>query len=281
MVASISRSLLTPTLTRETAPLDPPAEQVVATRDPVRTLASPRGEVATQAQSGVGQRSRVGDLALRGAQLRTRIDAGSAVVAAQPRSSEAQVMGLSMYRQNDGEWAKEPYRYDQVLGLSRSTNKLGKIGCSITSLTNILNWSVSGRGSGTITPSDTNNQRNNYASAMRQTGWRDLSGQGKDLLRPLEPIAQDSAAGRALEDNIRSSIRAGRPVLVGIAKEDSSWRHSMVAAGVDAQGRVLVVDPWQNDGSGRASYWTLDAAMKHYRATRFDMAMEARRTSLR
>lgn len=240
----------------------------------------PAEEATPRAPTVAGQRSRVGELELRASQLRTRVEGGAPVLVAQRGSPEAQVMGLSMYRQNDPAWASEPYRYDQVLGFSRSKGQLGKLGCSITSVTNILNWSMNGRSSGSITPSDTNNSRNNYASAMRQTGWRDLSGQGKDLLRPFTPIAKDSASGRALEDEIRRSIQAGKPVLVGVVREGGAWRHSMVAAGVDAQGRVLVVDPWQNDG-GRASYWTLDEAMAFYRAPKFDMAMEARRTALR
>lgn len=203
------------------------------------------------------------------------------VHAVQPSGGAAQVFGLSMHSQRSAAWANERYRYDSILGVARSSGTFGDIGCSVTSLTNILNWSMNGRGDDRITPSDSNNHRNNYAAAMRQTGWRDLSGRGTDLLDTFTPIERSSTAGRALEEELRRSIRAGRPVLVGVRREDGSWRHSMVAAGVDARGRVLVVDPWQNDGSGRAQYWPLEDAMKLYGASRFDMAMEARRTSLR
>jgi Peptidase_C39 like family len=195
-----------------------------------------------------------------------------------------QIQGLSVYRQDDTRWADKPYQFNSIFGISRpidsdpARNVVGHVGCTITALTNILNWSDPGSN---LTPQDANLNRPKFTNAYARTHFTDLTGKKPESnissIKP--PIGRASAEGIKLESSIKQAIRRGHPVLLGFRGGNGGTypRHTVVAAGLNDKGQIMVVDNWQSDAKGNALYTTLDQAMDyHGKATGFDMAQEAR-----
>jgi hypothetical protein len=212
--------------------------------------------------------------------------AGTSLVAQRSGMSNqgaVQIQGLSVHRQNDPRWNDDPYKFNSIFGYSRpiesdpANNTLGHLGCTITALTNILNWADPGAN---VTPQDANTNANNFTNAYARTRFRDLTGGNpKSNISPIStPINRGTAEGNALETKIRQSLQNGHPVLLGIRGGDNGSypRHTITAAGINGDGKIMVIDPWQQGTNGAARYTTLDQAMSyHGKATGFDMAQEA------
>lgn len=159
-----------------------------------------------------------------------------------------QINGLGYYRQRVGGWENEPYLFGNQSG------DFDHLGCTPTSITNILKWSVIGTKLKAPTPSDTNNKNNIFWDAFFQTGFKDLSNQGNklenkwygskiriQLCKP--PISAKTQAGKSILVAVKQSIRHGFPVLLGISGNGNP-RHSIVAAALDTDGNIFVIDPW-------------------------------------
>jgi Peptidase_C39 like family len=158
-----------------------------------------------------------------------------------------QIIGLGCYRQRAGGWENENYSFGNQAG------NFDHLGCTPTSITNILVWTIRGVGGTIPTPSNTNHKDSVFWDAFGKTTFKDLSYQnykiesgwfnrvGIGLFK--SPISQNSGSGQRLMGRIRESIKSGKPVLLGI-RGNSNPRHSVVAAGVDSSDNIWVIDPW-------------------------------------
>ena len=174
------------------------------------------------------------------------------------------VKGVGRYRQRKGgPWVTETYNF----GFWGSDKSFEFAGCTPTSITNILVWTRHNVPHGSTpktpeaTPSDTNNKTDTFWHWFGRTRFRDLTKFGKtlgtrrfpgysvkiELIDPSSSIERASPDGKRLIDDIKASIDKGKPVLLGVRGGGSHTRHSIVAAGYDDKGELLVVDPWTND----------------------------------
>jgi hypothetical protein len=204
-----------------------------------------------------------------------------------------QIMGLGVYRQNVGAWSTQDYTFGNQSGAFE------KIGCTPTAITNILVWVANGLGLTAPDPSNTNKKDSVFWNVFDQTKFKDLSYQNNKLESGLlwrvkidlfkSPIEQSSESGGRLKERIKQSIRAKKPVLLGI-RGNNAPRHSIVAAGIDKNDEIWVVDPWtavneldnnpnndypKNPQASFAPLSLINSALGGYH--QFDMAFEASR----
>lgn len=220
-----------------------------------------------------------------------------------------QVVGVGTYRQYVGDWAGDNYSF----GYRSSKAKFGALGCTPTSITNILNWTMRvpiSDAPPAPTPADTNFKRPNFWFAFERTVFKDLTESGivlgtkyilttkcVEVQRMSNPIERKTWAGEQLLTSIRSSIRRDHPVLIGLCGGPSHTRHSVVGVGIDENNRIMVIDPWttnnmlnadksdNNDHDPKAAFADLDLIMREVGAqppkkggyTHLDMAFEASR----
>jgi hypothetical protein len=210
-----------------------------------------------------------------------------------------QVIGLGTFRQKAGGWENENYTFGNVSGT------FDHLGCTPTSITNILVWTARRLHEVPPTPSNTNRKDSIFWKFFGKTTFTDLTGNNNQLKGDLfnrvridllkTPIEQNSAAGKDLKNSIKISIGRGKPVLLGI-RGNNNPRHSIVAAGIDDYGNILVIDPWttitqlddnpnnDDDRNTVASYApvgviNVKVGSENKPYNKFDMAYEATRHS--
>ncbi len=215
-----------------------------------------------------------------------------------------QVIGLGTYRQNVGAWQGNHYTFGGNYPRNPE-NEFNHLGCTPTSITNILVWTARKLNETPPTPSNTNQKDSLFWHFFEKTTFRDLTGHNNKLEGDLfnrvkiellkTPIAQNSAAGKQLKERIKTSIRNRKPVLLGI-RGNGNPRHSVVAAGIDDSDNIMVIDPWttisiidddpKNDNPNNpvasfAEIGRIDIKVgsKNKPYNEFDMAFEATRHS--
>jgi hypothetical protein len=208
---------------------------------------------------------------------------------------EVRIEGVGENQQNKGGkggWNDTKYHFNDIrtpfgdierpIYKDPKMNTIGHIGCTMTALTNILTYTSHSP----VSPLDANAMNSTYNRAMANTTLIDLSGKRSngDISPFNPPITRGTKEGNDLESKIKESIRKKRPVLIGIrggkSKNGKPYpRHSITAAGINADGQIMVIDPWRKDPkTGGALYTTLDEAMtNHGKATGFDIAMSAKK----
>jgi hypothetical protein len=193
--------------------------------------------------------------------------AEAAGVGATGRSQERRLANVTSYKQDDPEWAAKKYTF------SKSKYNIGKVGCTITATGNAMG----------IKPTDVNDRTATYRQAMKNHTFKDLSGNKTGPFDAYTPVTRSSASGQKIEERIKESLRNNKPVVIGMTggktEEGKRYpRHSVTAAGLNAEGKIMVVDGWRkasDDDDSTAGYITLDEAMKfHGNSTSFDMSLE-------
>jgi hypothetical protein len=158
----------------------------------------------------------------------------------------------------------------------------------MTALANAISGATGQR----ITPADLNSNSNTgsfesvYGVKVTPLHGGKLKPSGDRVgiqMDPTDNITGDSGSG--VLSKIRQSLRDGKPVVIGLTKANGRSadpngydRHSVVAYGISAEGKILVYDPARgavkggSESSDTASAQTLDATMKYWGETHIDFA---------
>jgi hypothetical protein len=191
--------------------------------------------------------------------------------------------GVQRFMQSDSRWSGTEYRFaSNIFGNPYKGQTIGQVGCTMTALANGLS-AVVGR---TVTPKEINEKTTTKSFESAYGVKLETLYGGK--LKPAKDriavefdskgnISGDSSSG--VLQKIRQSLQNGKPVIVGLTSSTGKSttggydRHSVIAYGLSADGKILVYDPARKAGtSGLASAQTLDATMQYWKETHIDFA---------
>jgi hypothetical protein len=177
-------------------------------------------------------------------------------------------INVVQWGQQDSRWANDRYCFQQ-------STTVGRVGCTLTAVAMATAWSTGNTNA--WTPKIVNNGK--YITALRSLKLRQLGAAiGTPTPSMLDQgsgfIRKSTTASTRLLELIRSEIRAGKPVFIGMGLTggngrgiENGWtRHTVLATGVSASDDILLNDP----ATGRRG--SLQSYMNRPQFTGFDRA---------
>ncbi|MDP3238010.1 MAG: hypothetical protein Q8N26_34785 [Myxococcales bacterium] len=212
-----------------------------------------------------------------------RATAGATGVGGSLRGHEIKGVGRSM--QTNPDWSALEYEFANTFWRKPYKGRsIGSVGCTMTALANGISG-VIGR---QVTPLELN--KSNTLNFERNFGVK-LELLHGDKLKPRDQIrigvsfdSQGNITGDSntgILEKTKASLRQGKPVILGLTTATGKAatgkqfdRHSVIAYGISASGKILVYDPAiaTSGSSYTASARTLDDTMRTWGETHIDFA---------